>query len=691
MADGRMLRGAIRWWLEWGMFLGFASLCAAQPWSAPTATARLRLEKTPGSAWPASAGTIEIWPGPPDANYMSVYTADGAPVNTQTYWSAGDEPAKMLVNTSSGKTVYFLYFDKNPPPSLPAWRPEVGLLLETRGCKNLPANTWPQLRILMKSATSISGRSYVPNIFQGINPHGPSAYYLAFYNGLFNAPQAGEYGFATVSTDASYLSIDGRLVAEWLGRHGPGGGRQGEHNGTISLTAGKHRIEYVQAQFDGAPAAVAAWKPPGRARYEVMPAGAFEPVANLQATAYETSPTQPETLYLEWQNAAHSIVDSLGVYQVRFHVLANRPRAYRWTFDDGGSIKGGASAQHLYLGPGHRQVTVEAYEGTTLVGNLKTTIVAHPHWAQHNEWRQDLYDQAHQELLGRDLSNLTSTDLLTLLELSDRVDDAELNYYAGIIFLKRQQEFNAPGHAVVYYKLGLNCEHRGDQGNQQAEQAWRLALGLSRGAPKLSEKAKLRLADLLVHSQGKLDEAATLLSSIATAVLTEEERRLARLLVGDLLAAQGKLEEAGKVYASLSAKPARPGENADIQHRAKLESAEIFFHRGDYATAERILDQMQVENPEDRLALEVQLPLLDIYLSRKEFQRTLLACQRLLQTEAGKPHESELLLDLAEAAFALDKKTEAREAVAKLIRNYPYSESAARAKDRWGAIKPSAK
>ncbi len=675
---------------SWDWLASFWLLCSlaipgsAQSWAVPTAAGRLRLERAPGSAWPAAAGTVEVWPGPTDAGYLSIYTADGVQVNTQTYWPASEDPAKLLFNTSSGKTVYYLYFDKNPAPPLAAWKPDVGLLLETRGSKNLPCNTWTQFRALLKSSTAAYGRCYVPNIFQGINPLGPSTYYLAFYNGFFVAPQAGEYGFATVSDDASYLSIDGRLVAEWLGRHGPGGGRQGEHSGKIVLGAGKHRIEYVHAQYDGPPAAVAAWKPPGRNRFEVMPASAFEPVTAFQATLFETPPAGKETVYLEWQNDAHCLVDNLGVYLVRFQVLADHPRAYQWTFDDGVTEKG-ARTQHLFLTPGRRQITLEAWERNNRVASLKSTIEVHPHWAQREEWRQDLYEQAKRELLVRDLSSLTNIDLLAIVELADRVEDAELLNHAGAFFLKRHQEFSAAAHAVVYYKLGLAFQHRGDRGNQQAEQSMRAAQTLARGNPKLYEKARLRLAELLIHSQGKLDEATALLNPTPSTVLNDDEKRLARLLWGDLYAAQGKLEEARKVYEAVSVGPSKAGDNTEIRRRARLESASLFFHRGDVAAAEQILDQIQIENPTDRLSLETQLPLLNIYLGRKEFQRAFTTGQRLLIANEGKPHEAELLLAVAEAGFAAGQKATAQAAVAKLLRDYPYSESAARAKEKWSA------
>jgi hypothetical protein len=154
-------------------------------------------------------------------------------------------------------------------------------------------NTLEQVGRLV-AASEVQGRSLVPDIFQGMNPHGPSSYYLALFDGWFNARQEGMYEFATVSSGASYLQIDGRLVAQWLGRHDPHGGRRGEHGGRLSLKPGAHRIDYLQVQFDGGPAAVAAWRPPRQERLDVMPPSAFLPLARFRAASFEAAPSSPE-------------------------------------------------------------------------------------------------------------------------------------------------------------------------------------------------------------------------------------------------------------------------------------------------------------------------------------------------------------------------------------------------------------
>ena len=69
------------------------------------------------------------------------------------------------------------------------------------------------------------GATMSPNIFLGANPFGPSADYIATFTGWFSVPTAAQYTFATASTDASFLEVDNRPVATWLGVHGAGPAR----------------------------------------------------------------------------------------------------------------------------------------------------------------------------------------------------------------------------------------------------------------------------------------------------------------------------------------------------------------------------------------------------------------------------------------------------------------------------------
>jgi len=81
----------------------------------------------------------------------------------------------------------------------------------------------------------------------------------------------------------------------------------------------------------GGAAAVAAWKPPGRSYFEVMPPSVFLPVARFRAASFETADAAVERPYFEWDNAEHSQVDELALVDVQFRVPSTRGSRARKT------------------------------------------------------------------------------------------------------------------------------------------------------------------------------------------------------------------------------------------------------------------------------------------------------------------------------------------------------------------------
>ncbi len=673
--------------LPWLPVAVLACCAAVGQEAALIAPARLRVERAADTPWPANVGAVEVWPTLMSAGKFSVATADGKPVQAQTVWTASGEPALIRFNTTSRATTYYFSFDTNAVPAPGPWQPEAGVLLETRSCLEQPINTREQVNRLVNASGPVYGRSLVPQIFLGRNPQGPSAYYVALFSGWFNAPQAGEYAFATVSTDASYLQIDGRPVAEWLGRHDPHGGRRGEHGGRIQLKPGVHHIDYVQVQFDGPPAAVAAWKRPGQERFEVMSASAFLPVARFRATGFESAPSGPAQLYFEWQTQDHCRLGDALAVRVRLRVVDNgQGRTYRWHFDDGDGAAG-PSVQHFFPQAGLREVALQAWDKNACVASNTVRIRVNPNWLQHEDWRPDVFDEAKRDFLRRDLARTPARDLAEILELADLADDPPLLRRAGEMFLQRQEEFSTAAGAVTFYRLGLLFQHQGDEGDRLAEQALRLALAPKRTVPLVNDKAKLRLADLLIQCAGKLDEAEQLLGSVSGNELTADERRLRRLLQGDLLLARGQVEEARRQYVAVGEVPNRAGGRFGVGRAARLEGASISLQRGEFEEAQRALDLLAFDLPLERMSLETGLLRVRLSLKRKEFQRAFTRCQALLHVAEGDPQKSGVLYGLLEAGLALGKTDEAQRALNRLLQEFPYSEAAAQAKDQWAARK----
>jgi len=647
-----------------------------------TAPLRLRIEKIAQTDWPAKVGVVDIAPCWSSPERFGIFDAGGKPVAFQTVWSAQGEATRVAFDTSSGATTYHVCFDTNVPDASGGWKPEAGVLLETRPCRaGLPIETAPQTARALSTGGAPSGRDYVPDIFLGANPFGPSTYYIATFNGWFTVPEAAPYTFATASDNASFLEVDNRTVARWLGIHDAWGGTRGEHSGTIALSAGLHQLSYVQIQLDGPAAAVAAWKPPGHDHIELMPPSAFVPVARFHATRFNCAPPGKERLYFEWRTVDHCALGGAMFVRVQFRVVDNsQRRVYRWHFDDGSEDEG-LNPRHFFPQPGLRQVTLEAVENGVVAATNSVRLRINPEWQQRDWWRDDIFNEAKSDFLRRDLVLMPARDLFAVWDLADHADDPELLMRTGGMLVKRQEEFNTPAYAGTFYKAGLVFERQGDAGDALAEKSFRLALAPQRAAPAISDQARLHLAELLIHCSGELDEAGKALASISGGLLDANEKRLWRLLQGDLLLARGKKEEARKQYAAAAEKPA--GAQWNAARAARLESAAILIEHSHWEDAQEALDRLQLERPLERISLDTGLLALDAAMGRKEFRRAFTDGQTLLAAAGDDPRQSEILLTVVETGLILGRQAEAQKALGRLLKDFPYSEAAAKAKDRW--------
>jgi len=664
-----------------GAVLAQSPVCA-QNNPVTTAPARLRIEKIAQTDWPATVGVVDFAPCLSSPSRFGVFNAGGKPVAFQTVWTALGEPTRVCFDTSSGATAYYVCFDTTLPAPAGSWKPQAGVLLETRPCSaGLPIDTAPQIERVINSAGAPAGRDYVPNIFLGANPFGPSAYYIATFNGWFTAPVAAQYTFATASVDASSLEVDNRTVASWFGMHGAGGGTHGEHSGTIALSAGLHLLSYVQVQLAGGAAAVAGWKPPGRDHVELMPASAFAPVARFRATRFESTPPGAERLYFEWNTVEHCALGEAMFVQAQFRVVDSSPRrVYRWHFDDGAE-ETGVNPRHFFPQPGLRQVSVQALQNGVVVATNSLRVRINPEWQQTQWWREAVFNQAKNDFLRRDLALMPSRDLAAVWDFADRADDPELLMGSGETLVKRQNEFNTPAYAPAFFKTGLAFEHQGDSGDALAGESFRLALAPKRAMPAAGDPARLHLAALLIHCSGELDEAAKLLAGNPAAALDADGRRLWRLLQGDLLLARGKNDEARKLYAAAGDK--LPGAQPALSRAARLESAAILLEHSRWEDAQAALDQLQLDSPLERMSVDTGLLALNLEMGRKEYRRAFADGQTLLAVAGNEPRQSEILFTLVETGLALGKTEEAQRALSRLLKDFPYTESAAKAKDRW--------
>jgi tetratricopeptide (TPR) repeat protein len=658
----------------------------AQGWPVANAVGRVHLERAKKTAWPATVGWAQVWPAgldPAKCN-VAVFTGSGRPAGSQVIWTATGEPMKILFDSSSGEVTYDVYLYEGVPQG-PAWQPEAGVLLETRARKEGPWDTWDKAWRLYQASEPVLGRSLVTNIFQGVHPHGPTVGFVGHYKAWFTAKKAGEHQFAVVSTGPAYLRVDNKVL---VSRPALGGsrGRRAEYNGKTTLSAGRHQMDFLCAHpGTGEWMVEVAWREPGgKEFFELMPKEAFLQAARFDTFSWTPAPGRSNRACFEWEMLEHNLVEDQALVLVQLRTVGGRKEATcHWQFDDGTTATG-SPVLHVFPQTGLRRVQFTADEKAATSATLTERINVHPQWSQLEEWRDGLFELEKKQLLARDLSATPPEDLRALVKFADTITERSLLSHLGAACLKRQADFKSY-QADAFYLLGWHFQTPETRDYLSAEQCYRASLQLATDDSGLKDKSRLRLARLFTDAFNKPAEALDLLKAVRSDRLMSDYARQAKLFEGDALAAQGKIEEAVKVYRAAGDPLIQANLLRSVQGATRLENARDLIRRTEYDAADDILRQIEWETPLRRLSPETGLPMILVHLGRKEYPLALSRCQRLLYSATVDTHRADVLYCLVETELALGRADAAQQTLAKLIKDHPYSEATARAKDRWGA------
>lgn len=685
----------------------------ATPWQVLTAPARFLIDLDKPEK-PGCVAQVRI--GLPDPRWaempVSVFDATGKIIGAKWLWSAPGEAATLVFDSSSGAKRYYVYCGSVASAADSNWSPEAGVLLETRPAENKQINRLDEMLAAWKKSTPALGRSLLPTIFEGGHRHGPQTHLLSYYQGWFDAPAAAKYEIATISTDASFILVDGKPVVEWPGRHGFWPGVRGQFRGAIDLAAGPHRLEFYNAYF---------YRPDGRTPLVCCMAAKvgeggwatlmpdkefFRPISRAHVAGYELIPqglgnTSGLVLPLapnvgfNWDIAEQSVTaadatDS-GFILLKFRFYRDRPQwTSSWSFDDG-STATGAKVEHLYLKPGVRQVKLTVTDASGgEVGTLTLPVNVHPNWTQLTTRRPEL-NPAHRVLiLGRDPATISSADWASVVEMFQVFEDAEGLVKISPAVTAKVKDFADADLATIqraaaYLGGGLARRY------VEAEPYYRALI--ERGAAEnataaiktLANQARLQLAQVILKSSNRIDDVRALLNAIDAATLSPADRRSLELLRGDLTLATGDVAGAKKIYLTQTAEPTGADARSSIRRTAKIDQAAAYMEKKDYESAEKSLDEIETQAAIDKLASDCALARLRLYQERGETVVALLWGKRLLPVITDAGARSQLLFRVTDLAFAQGDRELGRKTLRELLEKYPYSESTAQAKGKWPA------
>jgi TolA-binding protein len=597
----------------------------------------------------------------------------GRPLDCRVMMMGPGDRARVAIRMSRGESTYHVCYGGPKTPKT-NWEPAVGLLLETRKFNGGQVRTQQQMRALVQKSKPSFGRFFVPKVFHGFNPFGPSDGYVSIYSGPMYIAEAGRYRFATTSDDASYLLIDGKVVAS-KPRWGRGPADARFRGPEIELAAGRHKFEYYHVEGSHFQFAVAAWQPPGK-RFEVIPPDAFPGVFwGRQTGLYLTGFDIP--VDLSHRADGEVIYEGHHLYKVKFKDATpkNLSRGWspKWFFGDGTSSDE-RDPEHVYFTSGEHVVTLALVRGRRAF-RVRQKIVVGSDWENLWQDRGDTADRYYQLVQDYDFSSMNSDACAAAMEFFATLGkDVEIMKAAAP--LVGRDDKTAIEHA---YRSAVLLGERLRDVKKMPDEALVVFRSAVKRASNRTEQAKLirRVGDTLLYAMRKPDAALVAYQRILNdyAGLRDNVVRLAQLRVGDAHRTQGAFDKALAAYKKAAAMKThdRPYAVERVQRGALAQSIEGYLAEKRFGQAQQLLDLWGWEHPTDRIAGEWSLMAAKVARAKGDNESAVRDAVECARANPRGPYADRLLLFAAEIQVDLGRGGEAVELAREVQKNYPES------------------
>lgn len=617
--------------------------------------------------------------------------ADGADIRIVD--SAGKEAATRVVNVGPGDRVlvafqmapsvsdYFAYFGHPSPPAR-AGKPyefQAGLLEEVRELGKGSVNSWKEVQQLLQNSPTVMGRRFVGQISQGFNPFGRGWDYISLFTGWFRAPKDGEYLFATESWDASFVLVDGELVVSWPGWHNPLGGAHGEHNGRIRLTAGVHRIEYVNVTGQRGQGCTAGWKPPGASEFEVIPAGAFVGLSRAWAGGLEKRGKEFVGDF-DWKIMSDLGLEDRSISSLSFTdtstgtAAGKKSATQSWDFGDGTSSTD-LNPTHVYLESGVFTVTLELDDRHGGKERVSQKVAARPFWADAGAGLDARLREYWSSVSRYPVDRLSPRANLNLAWIADqlgyerKVLEALAACFAGKPNLEPQELYdNRLRLGDLYRNTADDYPH--------AIECFQAIASQVKNAEWVS-MAKSKMGHIYLDDLVDLDKAEAQFRD-----LTEKQAgvpgiylRYAKISLGVIDLLRGDAKKAQAAFEKVQATPGPRGMFGDVELTAgnHVLSFGQYLARMEYESAEQELFMWEYETPTVLLKGESNLLRGQLYVAQKRYAAAARQYRRLIQVNPTSNDVPKALLVLGDCLKALGKNDEAAAAWQDLVSNHAES------------------
>ena len=513
------------------LILPGVNLCAeATSWQVQGASYRATIQlQTPPKV--ADTGILIDLPefGQTRADMGNLVLVDetGAPQPLAKVWRGEGRHLLLLAKEMKPGKNYTVYFGGSPAIDSPNWAPKLSLMMETRllppGTKY---DTWANMQKAWTSATETDGAGFVEWIYHGSNPFGIGVNFLTHYTGWIETNGLTNIFLYTLSSDSSYVLVDGRFEFDWPGVHSPWATPKTVHGKEVACSPGFAKIDYYQAKgsTEADAAMVLGWKKDNK--LQAIPPDAWlhpgtSTIKNIEEIHSLPFPT------LKAEALSYIGYGRQWFYEMKYSPAEKLPDGWtvEWEFEDGAQATG-TECRRVVVGSKAWNVTLKLKHDLTELRGIKR--VAYPE-SVHAASINDTGDVArYLALLAQEKPELLSKDSLDacLMFLLDFGSNEETAGFAEA-WLKKNPE----PHGRLWIQaqsIRLRALAARDAGKALAE----LSLTEPQIRKKFQQELDLLELDLVVYflRDARTEETA---KRIAFQYPNSETERIAKIRNGD--------------------------------------------------------------------------------------------------------------------------------------------------------------
>ena len=572
-----------------------------------------------------------------------------------------------------GRTIYQIYYGNPKCQALDfKWTPQRGLILETRPYRGGGVNNWGQMQATLRRAGPPYGRGIVPRVWHGHNPFGPSMKIVSVYTGWLNIVSKGPYEIITSSASASFLFVDDKLVVQWPGWHRAVA--DGRHRRRMTLQPGVHKFAYYHAQGDAPPIMVAAWRNGRMKKAQIIPAHVFMPPLAAKSVEYRLR-GKDFAADFSWGNVGEALFQGHYGVTVAFNDTSY-PRTSsqtrrEWEFGDGVKSKE-FRPSHVFLATGTHTVTLKVFRvGKPYVCRQK--VLVDRDWGRQHRLQLDPLAAVAAKVDAYPFESMSAPALFGAVLLYQKMGRTKEMLQVGNVLLKKLADL--PERDLVEAAVVLGGAWR------DTARKPKTALGIFRKAEKTlrNHVFRARLAvlagDVLLYHLGKTASAKVEYERVAKDYPKATEYvRLSLMRLGDVARRLGQLPEARHYYQKALGKRQKkpPGrETMDMALRA-LETEDL-LRRGELEAVEKSLHLWQWQDPEAKVRGHWSALAIRLAIKRKDWAEAAKEAETLVRVNPESQYVPEILLLLARTRMKQGRGDEAREALERIVGEYPDS------------------